>query len=93
MTIRGFDGIGQRVRLHDRDECRRIPQDFDQQDGSPMIRCWISAIVPLTTILPRSMIATDVQNSDISERMWEEISTRLLLGREPLHHILEVDPA
>ena len=40
-----------------------------------MIRRLTSSMRPFTTSLPRSMMATDVQNSSISERMCDEINT------------------
>src|SRR5262249_3902544 len=51
------------------------PRTSTRSTVSPRIRALISSILPATTTRPRSMIATDVQNSDISVKMCEEIST------------------
>ena len=58
-----------------------------------MIRALTSSIRPLTTSRPRSMIATEVQNSFISARMCEEIRIVLPSAGQPLEDVLEVDPA
>ena len=69
---------------------RRAPRST--RTPSPMTRALTSSILPLTTIRPRSMIATDVQNSDISARMCDEIRTVLPSAARRLEDVLEVDP-
>ena len=58
----------------------------------PMIRSRTSSTVPLTTIRPRSMMATAVQNSVISARMCEEIRIVLPSAASRLQDVLQVDP-
>ena len=51
------------------------PSTSTDSSVSPITRRLTSSIRPLTTTDPRSMIATDVQNSFISARMCDEIKT------------------